>query len=175
MMRSILKLRPPHSALRTLLILLFLAGCAHYSTSARAIPSHIRTVAVPLFENVTVEPGIKEPLTDAVIARFLQDNQLRVVDARDADAMIIGTIIDVREESLTFQQGQDTRETRIWIIASVRFEDVRERKVIWEEPRLSEWGVFQVVTGTDADRDPGIEQAIDKMAETILNRTIAGW
>jgi outer membrane lipopolysaccharide assembly protein LptE/RlpB len=163
------------SARLLLLALTGLMGCGYYSTSTRAIPSHIKTVAVPLFQDATVETGIKEQLTDTIIARFVTNNQLRVVDVRDADALIVGTILDVREESLSFEQGQAAREARVWIIAHVRFEDVRNRRVLWEEQQMRAWGVYAVETGTQADREPGIAAAINKMAEDILNKTIAGW
>lgn len=152
-----------------------LTGCVHYSTSTLSLPSNIRTIAIPLFENMTVEAGIKEPLTDEIIARFVSDNHLKVVDARDADAIITGTIVDVREEALSFEQGRNTKESRVWIFARVRYEDVRRHKVLWEENPMQAWGVFQVVTGTDEDRKPGIAAAIKKMADDILNKTIAGW
>ena len=150
-------------------------ACAHYSPSARALPVHIRTIAVPLFENTTVESGIKEALTDSILTRFLRDNQLKVVDEPDADSILRGTIVEVREEALSFSQGQTTRESRIWIYARIRYEDVRNQKILWEEPLMQSWGVFQVVTGTDADRQAGIAAAIKKMADDILNKTVAGW
>lgn len=152
-----------------------MAGCAHYSTSTVSLPSSIRTIAIPLFENTTVEAGIKEQLTDEIIARFVADNHLKVVDARDADSIITGTIVDVREEALSFEQGRTTKEYRVWIFARVRYEDVRRRKVIWEENPMQAWGVFQVASGTDEDRQPGLAAAIRKMADDILNKTIAGW
>lgn len=151
------------------------AGCGHYSTSTRALPAHIRTIAIPLFQNATVETGIKEQLTDTITSRFVSDNQLKVVDARDADSIITGTIVDVRDESLSFVQGENTRETRIWIFAHVRYEDVRQRKVLWEEQRMQAWGVFDVNTGSSEERQQGIDQAIAKLADDILNKTIAGW
>ncbi|MBM3264876.1 MAG: LptE family protein [candidate division Zixibacteria bacterium] len=158
-----------------LVVCLINAGCWKYSTSAQAIPSGIKTVAVPLFEDTSVETGIKEQLTDAIVSRFIANNQLRVVDVRDADALIAGVILNVREESLTFGQGQSAREGRIWITVQVRFEDVRNRKVIWEEPRMEVFGVYAIQTGTQEEREPGITAAIAKMAEDILNKTVAGW
>jgi hypothetical protein len=157
------------------LIPLLFSSCWKYSTSTSAIPSHIRTIAIPLFEDTTVETDIKERLTDAVIARFVADNKLRIVDTRDADAIIAGVILDVREESLSFTQGTAAREARLWIVARVRFEDLRNRRVIWEEQRMQAWGVYDIETGAQSDREPGIEAAIAKMAEDILNKTIAGW
>ena len=174
---NIFVLRTPHSALRTLLILLpflFLSSNCYYSTSASALPSTIKTVAIPLFQDETVETDIKEQLTDAIVEKFLENNQLRVVDVRDADAMVIGTITDVREEALAFSQGT-INELRIWIVVNVRFEDVGNRDVLWEEEELLTFGDYEVVTGTETDREKGIELAVSKMAVEILNRTISGW
>ena len=151
------------------------SGCSYYSTSSRSLPSHIRTVAIPLFQSATTETGIKEILTDAIVARFVTDNQLKVVDARDADSIVTGTIVNVREESVSFEQGVNTRETRIWIFAHVKYEDVRNGEVVWEDPDLQAWGVFEISTGTTEDRIEGIEQAVNRMADDILNKTIAGW
>lgn len=148
-------------------------GC--YSVSSRSIPSGIRTIAIPLFQDATVETDLKERLTDTVTARFLSNNQLRVVDPRDADALIIGTIIEVRDESLAFAQAQSARESRIWITVQVRFEDTRNRKVLWEEERLQAFGVYTVQTGALDEREVGVTAAINKMAEDILNKTVAGW
>lgn len=171
-------LRTPHSVLRTLLLLLpllLLSSNCYYSTSASALPSNIRSVAIPLFQDATVETDIKEQLTDAIIAKFLENNQLRVVDVRNADAMIIGTITDIREEALAFSQGTASNELRIWIVASVRFEDVGNRDIIWEAEDLQTFGDYQVLTGTETDREPGIDIAVTRMADEILNRTISGW
>lgn len=150
-------------------------GCSHYSTSSRSLPSHIRTIAIPLFQNATVENGIIGPLTDAIVSRFVIDNQLKVVDSRDADSIISGTIVSVTEESVSFEQNVDTRETRLWIVASIRYEDVRQNSVIWEDLDMRAWGVFESASGTTEDRNEGVEQAVTRMADDILNKTVAGW
>ena len=173
--RSCFRYQADRVSVYLLCLLTVQAGCSYYSTSSSSLPSHIRTIAIPLFQNTTVETGIKETLTDAVVTRFVTDNQLKVVDARDADSIISGTIVNVREESVSFEQGVNTLETRIWIVAHVRYEDVRQGSVIWEDPGMQAWGVFEITTGTTEDRNEGIEQAVIRMADDILNKTIAGW
>ena len=81
---------------RLVLTLLFLlvAGCGYYSVSG-SLPGHIKTCAVPLFENETVEPGIVEEITDVVIDAIIQDGTMKVVGEFQADAVVRGTIIDV--------------------------------------------------------------------------------
>ena len=53
-------------------------GCG-YTTSTALLPSHLKTVAVPVFENATIEYNLERDITDAVIARLVQDNHLKVV------------------------------------------------------------------------------------------------
>src|SRR5437762_11935410 len=60
------------------------AGCA-YTTTTALLPSHIKKVAVPVFENATSEYNLEREITDAVIARFVSDNHVKIVDERSAD------------------------------------------------------------------------------------------
>ncbi|UCE05762.1 MAG: hypothetical protein JSW07_19560, partial [bacterium] len=55
------------------LLLLALFHCGYYSFSGSSLPSHIRTIAVPMFENRTTEFGVREDITDALINEFTQD------------------------------------------------------------------------------------------------------
>ena len=61
------------------------AGCTcRYSFSQSSLPSHIKTVAVPVFENETVEPGLQQEVTEAVSREFLNDSTLRIVPENEA-------------------------------------------------------------------------------------------
>ena len=155
-------------------IMLVLPAC-YYSISPGVRSGNIRNLVIPLFENNTVEAGIQDPLTDAVIERFLANGQYRLVDVPQADAAILGTITDIQEESLTFSEGTTAREVRLWIEVKVRLEAVANQKVIWEENQLRTFGDYSIAAGSDSERDPAIEIAIEKMAEEILNQSISGW
>ena len=52
------------------------AGCG-YTASPALLPQHLKTVAIPVFENGTPEAQLESELTDAVIQRFVKDNQIR--------------------------------------------------------------------------------------------------
>lgn len=149
-------------------------GC-YYSTSQGSRAGDIRNIVIPLFDNTTVEAGIQETLTDEVIEKFLSNGAFRIVDIRQADAAIIGVITEFHEESVAFSAGTVAREVRISIVVDVRFETVDKKEVIWEERQLRTYGDYAIDTGTDTDREPALETAIDRMAEEILNQSISGW
>ena len=174
-----MKIQKPRRNPAVFLILL-LSACmsvmaCYYSTSQGSRAGDIRNIVIPLFDNITVEPSIQETLTDKVIEQFLTNGEFRIVDLRQADAAIIGVITDLQEESVAFSEGTLAREVRLWIVVDVRFETVDKKEVIWEELQLRTFGDYAIDTGTDSDREPALEAALDKMAEEILNQSISGW
>lgn len=156
-----------------LLLAVTASGCWHYSTSGSLLPSHVKTVAVPLFGNETTwEYGIKERLTDGLIDGFTRDNTLRVEDERSADSVIRATITAIKEVPFTYDREEQVQEYKIQIFLSVQFEDLKERKVIWEDDSMEGWGTY---SAEDEDWETGIDRAIEKLVSDIVDKTVAGW
>ena len=151
-------------------ILAFQFGCGPYSFSSSGA-SHLKTVAVPIFQDQTSEFGIKEKLTDEVIDQFTRDNTLRLGDRRNADSLIEGRIVRVDDRAGTFTSDESVRDIKVFITVQIKYEDLKKRKMIWEE-EITEWGTFNPDEET---REAGIDEAIAKIATEILNRSVSGW
>src|SRR5512132_28404 len=99
-MRSSVPARPRRRRGRMALALVLAsatcAGACGYSTSTALLPTHLKTVAIPVFANATTEYSLDREITDAVIRTFVADNHLRVVDQRGADSVIRGKITSYR-------------------------------------------------------------------------------
>src|SRR4029453_815326 len=89
-------------ALVLLAFFAFLPGCGVYSTSPGVLPGHITTIAIPAFENRTVQGGLDEEITQAVITRFVEDNHLRVVSESEANALLTGAVTDYKNTVFGF-------------------------------------------------------------------------
>ncbi|MFQ5675094.1 MAG: LptE family protein [bacterium] len=150
-------------------ILCFYVGCGPYSFSGSA--SNLKTVAIPIFQDQTSEFGIKERLTEEVVDRFTKDNTLRVTDRRNADSLIEGRIITVDDRAGAFTSSESVKDIQVFITVSVKYEDLKKRKVIWED-EITQWGTFNP---DKESRDEGINEALSKIAEEILNRSVSGW
>ena len=155
------------------------AGACGYTTSPALLPSHLKTVAIPVFENRTTEVTLEQQVTDAVIARFVSNNQLKVVDERVADGLIQGTITSYRNSVFGFSGGDATsQEYRVAIGLSVLFKDLRKNREVWNDPEMLKTANYYVtpVPGDTAktERD-GRREAIEKIADEILTRTVQGW
>jgi len=154
--------------------LLFSAfACGHYSFSG-SMASHIKSIAIPLFEDRTAEFGIKEELSDALIAEFTRDNTLKIADRRNADSILEGVIRQIRDQAGAYDSEETVQELKVYLTVDVRYFDATKKKVVWED-RLTQWGAFDPnLSGTDA-REAAITEAIEKLTTEILNRTVSGW
>ncbi len=82
------------------------AGCFRYSFSG-AVPSHLKTIAVPLLDNQTAEFGIAERITDQIIGEFQRDNTFKIADPGNSDSILKGSLVRVEDTPYTYSgQGE---------------------------------------------------------------------
>ncbi len=151
----------------------FGVACNHYSFSGNTLPPHIKTVGVPLFVDKTSEFGVRESLTDAVVDAFTQDNTLKIADPSAADALVRGTIQSVTDRANTYTRQEQVKTYRVIVTVTAEFFDVKKQKVLWKAT-FQEWGEYQH-SGSTEERQKAIETALKRIAEDILNKSVAGW
>lgn len=149
----------------------FLLGisCGVYTFSPSALGG-VKSIAIPLFENQTLEGGIAEKLTDALAAGFVADNTLRVVPEGRSDSVLRGSVVSYDRSAYTYDESESVSEYIVRIGVNVSFIESKSGKTIWED-RLSNWGTYP----TTEIEEIGQDGAIAKLVEDILNRTVKGW
>ena len=154
-----------------LFVAIALTGC--YSFSGSSVPAHLKTVAIPLFEDQSGfgEPGLKENFTNTLIGRFVNDNSLQIADRNSADSIIEGSITSVLDAPSVIEPGEQVSTRRITVTVHVTFTDLKLRKKMWEKD-FSNWGDYASSTGT---RTTALNDAVGKVTEDILNETVSGW
>jgi|APTNR8051073442_1049403.scaffolds.fasta_scaffold01898_6 hypothetical protein len=83
--------------LLTPVIALLLSGCAGYQLGG-VKPAHLTQVtkiAVPTFENLTLEPRLAVLVTNAIIKQIQMDGSYEIVNKEDAEAILEGKISDI--------------------------------------------------------------------------------
>ena len=85
-------------------IILFFAGCSGYHLSGygSALPSYIRSIAIPVLKNSSSEPNIQKDATDAIRRAFISDGRLQVVNTRRAELLMRGTLTDYQLRAVSF-------------------------------------------------------------------------
>jgi len=160
-------------------LLLALSGCFKYSFTGKSGPGHIKSVAIPLFENSTAEYGLAENLTDEVISTFQNDNTLKIEDESTADAVLWGKLTRVEDVPYTYEgEGEVSNfsvgEYKITLTVQLEYYDQVKQETIWKQ-QVQGWGVYTYGSGSQEEREVGFSEAIKKLAEDILNLTVSGW
>jgi hypothetical protein len=76
------------------LCLTVFSGCAgyHLGPVKPSVMQNVRTLAVPSFKNMTLEPRIESQLANALIKQIQQDGSYQIASEKNADAVVYGTI-----------------------------------------------------------------------------------
>lgn len=155
---------------------LFLASCA-YTTSPALLPSHLKSVAIPTFENGTTEYTLDQEITQAVVQRFVRDNHLKVVDEKSASCVVRAKITQYKNSVFGFTSASTAQEYRVTIAVAVTFKDLVKNRELWSDEivRTANYYVQDVPGQTAKTESDGRKEAIDKIADEILTRSVEGW
>jgi len=149
-----------------------LTSCSYYSFKG-SLPPHLKTVAIPLFENRTSEFGIAENMTDFIIDVFTRDGSLQIADENSADVLIKGVIVSVRDQAASFDAQETVGESRVYITVNVECTDQVKRQEMWTQ-RFSKFGEYDPSEGPSG-RDDAYQIAYDEIGKVILNNTVENW
>jgi outer membrane lipopolysaccharide assembly protein LptE/RlpB len=152
---------------------LLVAGCG-YSTRG-SLPDHIKTVAVPIFKNRTLEPGVESAITSGVVNAFSSGGRVKVVPIDEADAVLQGEVVGYSLDGLSFDTNANVRAYRLRLVLNVEFRDVRRSAMLWRQEGLSETSDFQVagqVSDTIARGQGALQQAAAEIGRKVVNLAV---
>jgi len=151
-------------------------GCG-YTASPALLPPHLKTVAIPVFGNSTPEVQLEQDITNATILRFIQDNHLKIVDEKSANSVIRGTVTQYKNSVFGFTNNASSNEYRVTIAVDVTFKDLVKNRELWSGEIVKTANYYvQNVPGDSAKTEiDGRKEAISKIADEILTRSVEGW
>jgi hypothetical protein len=158
-------------------LLVSLAGCS-YSPNPALFPPHLKTLAVPVFENRTTEPNLDQEVTQAVVNRFVANNRLRVVSEGEADLVVSGAVVGYTNSVFGFNAREQAQEYQVAVTVAVRVKDRVKNREMWADDRLVRTSNYFVVTTPGQqvqDQVTARQDAIDKIGEAVINKTVEGW
>lgn len=104
-------------------LVLTCSGCAGYSLGAQK-PAHLRKVtklAVPTFENLTLEPRLAVLVTNAVIKQLQNHGSYQIVSRSDADAVLEGQINTISRSQFRSDRNNILRTSQIQATLSTNY------------------------------------------------------
>jgi hypothetical protein len=152
-------------------------GCG-YSLAGRGsfLPSYIHTIGVPTFTNRTPVFNLESMLTQKVRAEFIGRGKYQILpDNTGVDALLTGEVTAVTIQPANFNAQQLASRYTITMTARIELRDMRENKVLWENPGVLFRQDYDATAGrTNTDPAAFFQQdttALDRMSSEFA-RTI---
>ena len=158
------------AALVVLIATLAGAGCG-YSLRGN-LPAHIKTIAIPIFQNRTPVPAVENFLTNAVVNAFSTNGRLRVTSVDRADSILEGEITSYLLQSIAYDAAANIRQFRLTVTLNLRFRDVRRNEVLFQRSGFSDRADF-AVPGTVAETITTSEGALQQAATDIARSVVS--
>jgi hypothetical protein len=160
-------------SLFNLIVLVSIAGCI-YSFSGSTLPSHLKTVEIPLFSNHSLEPNVADEVTQELSKELLGNNLLKVVQ-KNGDAEISGNVTSYVNSPYTYG-ASETRQVNVTqyvvrITTDVEFMDKKKDEAIYKGPVTGE-GIYDL---QKENEQTGKAKAIKELVQRIMQNSVQGW
>ncbi len=126
-----------------LLVISVLLGSCGYSSKA-VLKSNVRSIYVPIFDNMTFRRGYEFDLTKAVRDQIILRTRLDIVDRDEADSILFGKISNVVEGVLIGDFTDNIVESRMTVFVDIRWVDTRTGRTIVERQNIGRSAEFIV-------------------------------
>ncbi len=155
-------------------ILLALTGCMPYGFAGGGLPSHVRTVAVIPFENLTSVPEIQSELAEALRTELRNRLGLRESAESRANAIVRGTIqryeSDIPVGYSAGNPNQTSARRQLQISVDIEMIDQASGKTLWQRKGLLAEGQYE-----ERGEATGRRQAIERIVSEMIQGAQSQW
>ena len=142
------------------------------------LPAYIRTIGVPTFANRTTVFNLETLLTQKVRSEFIGRGRYQILpETSGVDAVLTGEVTAVSIAPASFSAQQLATRYALTMTARIELRDLRENKVLWENPGLLFRQEYEATSGTSIS-DPvaffqqdvtALERMASEFARTIVS------
>jgi outer membrane lipopolysaccharide assembly protein LptE/RlpB len=151
------------------LCLVLLGGCGYHLAGKEShSPPGVSSVAIPTLKNQTLEPGIEIHFTQAFLRQFIHDRRVNVVDRKEADSILEGTIKSFYLLSSSYDKAGFATEFQTVVVMDIALKR-RNGEILWSEKDLLERAWYRTSPSAIANED-NKQNAIQKVAESLAER-----
>jgi len=144
------------------------------------LPPHIKTVAVPAFQNNALRFKIEHRFTEAVMNELIRRGHgLRVQSEREgADAVIDGVVKTFGFSGVLLDNKGRARIFEVTVTAAVTVRDQHENRVLYDNQNFVFRGEFEFANDPRNffnEEDPAVMRIARSFAESIVSTLINGF
>ncbi|MFN0078479.1 MAG: LPS assembly lipoprotein LptE [Prosthecobacter sp.] len=157
---------------------LLLSGCAGYSLGGQK-PAHLRNItkiAVPTFENLTLEPRLAVLVTNAIIKQLQNHGSYQIVARRDAEAVLEGQIQNITRTQFRSDRNNILRTSQIQATLNTSYviKDAASGVVLHNGNATAESYII-LDSNLQLSETQLLEDAAQRLAYNLTDQISEGW
>ncbi len=164
-------------------VMLFLVsgfGECYKPVTKSQLPSYIKTVAVPAFQNNALRYKIEHRFTEAVMNELIRRGHgLKVQSEREgADAVIDGVVRSFGFSGVLLDDKGRARIFEVTITAAVTVRDQHDNRVLYDNQNFIFRGEFEFANDPRSffnEEDPAVMRMARSFAESIVSTLVNGF
>jgi hypothetical protein len=128
------------------------AACG-YGLAGRtsSLPASVHTIGIPIFTNHSSIFNLESLLTEKVRGEFIGRGRFQILpQATGVDAVLVGDVASVSIAPSSFNAQQLASRYTITMSANIQLRDLRDNKVLWENPSLVFREDYDATSGKNA-------------------------
>jgi outer membrane lipopolysaccharide assembly protein LptE/RlpB len=166
--------RPFFFAILAAFLTLISACGYHLAGKGSRLPRHIHSIAIPVFENSSSEPGIQRNLTDIIRETYLNDGRLKLKGEKEADLLMKGKITGYELRAVAFDRKDVA--TEYWVILEGEI-DVRDqvKKAAYLREKFStrrDYKSTANVVDTESAKQAALQEAYRDLARQLVSMVL---
>ena len=166
--------------LATLLLTCSFKECYKQAGKGDALPSHIKTLAIPAFQNPSLRFKVEQRFTSAMIDEVLRRQRtLQVVaKAEGADAVMLGTIKQFAYRGVLLDDYGRARVFEITVVAGITVKDQTKNKVIFDNQNYVFKTEYEITGDPNSffnEEGPAVNRLARDFAKSVLTTILEGF
>ena len=154
-------------------------GC-YKPVSKTGLPAHIKTVAVPPFQNQALRYKIESRFTDAVANEMIRRGRgLKIQSERaGADAVVDGVVKQFYFSGVLLDERGRARIFEVTVIGAVTVRDQTNNRVLYDNQNYVYKGEFEFANDPRTffnEEDPTVLRIARKFAEDLVSTLVTGF
>lgn len=154
--------------------------CYKQAGKGEALPSHIKTIAIPPFQNPSLRYKVEQRFTSAMIDEVLRRQRaLQVVSkAEGADAVVLGTIKQFAYRGVLLDDFGRARVFEITVVAGITIKDQTKNKVLYDNQNYVFKTEYEITGDPNTffnEEGPAVERLARDFAKSVLTMVMEGF
>ena len=151
----------------------------HQAGKGKGLPKSIKTLAIPVFKNSSLKYRVEQRFTRAVMEEVLRRARgIRITTNPDeADAVLSGDIRTFRASGTILD---DRGRTRVWDVSigiAVTVRDVKNHKILYDNPRMSFDGEYELSDDPQSffnEENSAVDRIAKDFAQSLVSTILEG-